>query len=197
MSFILQKSWLLNDRIFRICCAPPSTRRPQDAHRSCYSQFAVNTRKMSVSLSQPDNKALKDKQKWWHKRSRDWELLRHHPPFLASGLQSPMSRRLPVFSVLDVSLSAAALETRRLGKACRKHWIMIQKFLSLLLVYGQNCKFPSRRCVCVFPACLWHIYSWHRDSPQAACNGKVLRCQKSHSKLSITVWPWTQQDNER
>lgn len=29
---------------------------------------------------------------------------------------------------------------------------------------------------CVFPSCLCYIYSQHRDSPQAQCNGKVLQC---------------------
>lgn len=46
-------------------------------------------------------------------------------------------------------------------------------------------------------SCGWSdVSSWHRDSSQLVCNGKVLQCGKSHS---ITVWPWTQreQDNER
>lgn len=43
------------------------------------------------------------------------------------------------------------------------------------------------RCALIFPPCL-HIYSWHRHSPRAVCNGKVLQCQKSHCKLSTTMF---------
>ena len=46
--------------------APPTAQgvlRPdqKQAHSLYFSQFRVNTRKMSVAYSQPDNKALKDK----------------------------------------------------------------------------------------------------------------------------------------
>lgn len=43
------------------------------------------------------------------------------------------------------------------------------------------------RCALTFPPCL-HTYNAHRHYPRAACNGKVLQCQKSHCELSATMF---------
>lgn len=152
---------------------------------------------MSVAFSQPDNKALKDKQKWWRKQSCDCELLHHHPPFMASVLQSSVSltncadcQGPPCWTFpLPASVSSSTWITP-VGKDLRKQSIMIQNFSQLLFYWFMD-KTVSHifiySCTWIFPACLWHIYSWHRESPQAVCNGKVLQCQKSRSKPSITM----------
>ncbi len=144
---------------------------------------------MSFALSQPDNKALTDKQKWWHKQRRDWELLHHHPPFMASGAAKLDFLDKPTASEPLVGLSPSAQQhfNHTARKGFRKRWSMTQTFLSLSLINKWTCEFSSHRCACIVPACFWHIYSWHRDSLQAACNGKVLQCQKSHCKLFITT----------
>lgn len=110
-------------------------------------------------VSQPDNKALKDKQKWWYEQSRG-----------LCALASSLS------FVWDTVLLWRKL-------------YFTDTTVSQVLIYT---------CVHSFPPSL-HIYSWHRDSPPAVCNGKVLQCQHSHCHFYHYVWPWAQQerDNER
>lgn len=158
----------------------PSTQRAQDvlrlvekqARRLYYGQFAVNTCKMSVALSQPDNKALKDKQKWWRKQICNCELLHHHPLFMASVLQSSVSltncadcQGPPRWTSPPPSVFSSNWITL-MGKDLRKR-IKIQIFSQFLFYYFMD-KTVSQifiyRCTWIFPACLAYLQLAQRFS---------------------------------
>lgn len=123
----------------------------------CFAACLLETPVKCPSVCQPDNKALKNEWKRWHKQSRDHE---HRHPFVANCdklWRRPSSAALNSFLELSVPF--------------------LNKTVSHMFIF---------RCSYIFPVSVWKNYCWHCD-PFWSCVMEKYSSARDCSKLSITV----------